>query len=384
MCPQKKGIDRKARPAVAWKAMRQQVHVNLGERSYTIHIGTGILDELGDLCRDVIKPCRVLLVSDSNVGPLYSEKATQSLAGAGFTVAQAEVPAGEESKSLPVLSDLYSRAVSAGLDRDSAVIALGGGMVGDLAGFLAATFLRGIGLVQAPTSLLAMVDSSVGGKTAVNLPEGKNLVGSFYQPRVVVTDPATLQTLPEREYVSGLAEVVKYGVISSPELLAEIEDRIEDVLARDGRLLEEIIASCCGIKARVVETDEREAGLREILNFGHTLGHAIEKVRAYRGLLHGEAVSVGMVFAAMLSVEVLGLPESDAVRLRNVLSSLGLPVCLPDLQWQELRAAVGVDKKGRRGQVRWVLIRAVGRVERGCVVEEAVLERTWERLLGQA
>jgi len=257
-------------------------------------------------------------------------------------------------------------------------------MVGDLAGFLAATFLRGIGLVQVPTSLLAMVDSSVGGKTAVNLPEGKNLVGSFYQPRVVVTDPATLQTLPEREYVSGLAEVVKYGVISSPELLAEIEDRIEDVLARDGRLLAEIIASCCGIKARVGEGDEREAGLREILNFGHTLGHAIEKVRAYRGLLHGEAVSVGMVFAAMLSVEVLGLPESDAVRIRNVLSSLGLPVCLPDLQWQELRAAVGVDKKGRRGQVRWVLIRAVGRVERGCVVEEAVLERTWERLMGQA
>ncbi|RKX30937.1 MAG: 3-dehydroquinate synthase [Verrucomicrobia bacterium] len=360
--------------------MRQQVHVNLGERSYTIHIGTGILDELGDLCRDVIKPCRVLLVSDSNVGPLYSEKATQSLAGAGFTVAQAEVPAGEESKSLPVLSDLYSRAVSAGLDRDSAVIALGGGMVGDLAGFLAATFLRGIGLVQVPTSLLAMVDSSVGGKTGVNLPEGKNLVGAFHQPRLVVTDPATLHTLAEREYVSGLAEVVKYGVIRSAGLLALLEERAEDMLARDGRLLEEVIAECCAIKARVVEEDERESGGRQVLNFGHTLGHAIETVMAYRGILHGEAVSVGMIFAAFLSVREAGLPEAEALRLRNILSELGLPVCLPELEWRQLRTAIGVDKKSRAGEIGWVLTPRLGEVRWGCRVSEEALEETWRRV----
>ncbi|HIE11408.1 MAG TPA: 3-dehydroquinate synthase [Kiritimatiellae bacterium] len=364
--------------------MRRQVHVNLGERSYTIHIGAGILDELGDRCRDVLQPCRVLVVSDSNVGPLYAQRTARCLEAAGFTVAQAEVPAGEQSKSLPVVSDLYSRAVSVGLDRDSAVAALGGGMVGDLAGFLAATFLRGINLVQVPTSLLAMVDSSVGGKTAVNLPQGKNLVGSFHQPRLVVTDPATLRSLPEREYAAGLAEVVKYGVIRSPGLLAEVEGRIEELLARDECLLTEVIAACCAVKAQVVEADEREAGLREILNFGHTLGHAVEKVCAYRGMLHGEAVSVGMVFAALLSVEVLGLPEREAVRIRNVLSSLGLPVCPPELRWAEVRGAVGVDKKGRGGEVRWVLIRAVGQAERGCVVEESVLERTWVRLLGQA
>lgn len=225
-----------------------------------------------------------------------------------------------------------------------------------------------------------MVDSSVGGKTGVNLPEGKNLVGAFYQPRVVVSDIATLNTLPEREYVAGLAEVVKYGVIHSGDLLGLVEESAEDVLARNHRLLAEIIAQCCAIKAWVVEQDEREGGLRQILNFGHTLGHAIETVMAYRGVLHGEAVSIGMIFAAFVSCEVLGLSEVEAMRIRNVLSELGLPVCVPDLNWSALRRVIGVDKKGRQGKVRWVLLRRIGEAEYGCEVEEALLERAWQRM----
>lgn len=356
--------------------MAHPVRVNLGERSYDIAIGSGLLPGLGESCRSVVAGKRVLLVADATVDGLYGNRADASLAAAGFEVVRAVVPAGEESKSGAHYLALLEKAAAAALDRHACVVALGGGVVGDLAGFVAATYLRGVSFVQVPTTLLAMVDSAVGGKTGINLPQGKNLVGAFHQPALVVCDTDLLRTLSEREFAAGLAEVIKYGIIYDAGLFAQLERDMEG-LEDDHAALAGIIARSCAIKAEVVGQDEREAGLRAILNFGHTLGHALEKVAGYGMFLHGEAVGVGMAYAARLSARVQGLPEDQVQRIVDLIRRAGLPVKAPRLAWADLRRAMDVDKKSRGGQPRFVLAERIGHVAWGCVVPEPVLEEAW-------
>jgi len=359
--------------------MPTHVRVRLGDRSYSIEVGAGVLPSFGARCRKLKLGASCLVVSDATVFSLYGRAVCDSLVKSGFRVSSAVVPAGEASKSSQMLSSLYTAALVGGLDRKSFIVALGGGVVGDLAGYLAATYLRGIPYVQVPTTLLAMVDSSVGGKTGINLPQGKNLVGAFHQPAFVLADLDTLATLPARELRAGLAEVVKYGVIRDAALFRRLEVQAAGLVAGDARLLGPMVARCCEIKADVVARDEREGGLRAILNFGHTLGHAVEQATGYRRYLHGEAVSLGMVFAARVSVRAAGLKPGDAARLEALLAALGLPVRQPRLAWQRIRGAMAVDKKSAGGLPRWVLARGIGRVQWGCEVPEAVLRGIWQR-----
>jgi len=341
----------------------RHVDVNLGDRSYTIHIGAGLLEDVPDHVRKAgLASGRVALVSDSNVMPLYGDKVRQSLADAGFAVVLCTVPAGEGSKTADKAAELCRSFLLGELDRTSSVIALGGGVVGDLAGFVAATYMRGIPYVQVPTSLLAQVDSSVGGKVGVNLPEAKNIVGSFYQPRAVIIDVSTLQTLPDREFRAGLAETVKYGVIADADVFSMMESRYEAILAQDRGILEELVERCCRIKADVVQQDEKERGVRVTLNYGHTIGHAIEAASGYDTFLHGEAVAIGMDGAARIAAR-LGLTDDGFVqRQARLLGSFGLPVAWAEMPIAQVVAAMKLDKKRAAGALRFVLPCEQGRV----------------------
>jgi len=360
--------------------MSQTVHVKLGDRGYDIHIGRGFEEVLAAEGRGAT----ALLVSDSNVDPLYGERCAEVLQARGFRVARAVVPAGEASKSLADAQRLYDHALSAHLDRSSVVVALGGGVVGDLAGFVAGTYLRGVKLQQVPTSLLAMVDSSVGGKTGVNLPQGKNLVGVFYQPIEVAVDLSTLATLPNREYFSGMAEIVKYGVIWDATLFRMLEEQVQALRDRDPGVLEAVVARCCEIKAEVVAMDERESGVRAILNYGHTLGHAIENVAGYGEWLHGEAIAIGMAYAGEVSCQCRDFARSDHERVVQLLAALELPVCRSALPgattWSALRQAMTADKKARETVPTFVLADQLGSVVFNCGVPEAVLQATFEAM----
>ena len=357
------------------------VPVTLGERSYNIHIGAGVLGRLGALCAETGLKGKCLVITDENVGEHYAQTVLQSLETAGFTASLATLPPGEQTKCGDRVFELYSRCIECGLDRYSFIVALGGGVVGDLAGYVAATYLRGIPFVQVPTSLLAMVDSSVGGKTGINLPEGKNLVGAFYQPRLVLADLQTLETLPEREYRAGLAEVVKYGIIYDAPFFQTLEENIEE-LPNVGNieLLAKVVGRCCEIKADVVAQDEREGGLRAILNFGHTVGHAVEKVAGYGEYVHGEAVAIGSAFAARASVELTGLPQDDCGRIETIFHALELPVNAPGCNWPDLRAALSVDKKTVGGMPKFVLVSEIGKSSIGNEIPEALMERIWNNL----
>lgn len=354
-----------------------EVKVELGARGYAIHVAKGALQDLAARCKAVLPGRQVLVVTDETVLSLYGLRIIEQMERAGFTVARAVVPPGEGAKSVEWFGRVCERAAEAKLDRSSAVLAVGGGVVGDLAGFVAAAFLRGVRLVQIPTTLLAMVDSAVGGKTGINLPQGKNLVGAFHQPSLVVCDPDVLATLSARERAAGLAEVIKYGVIRDAELFSYLERNIERLRAGDASALERVIAASCAIKAAVVSADEREAGERAILNFGHTLGHAVEQVAGYGTYLHGEAVGIGMAYAAQVSARHVGLPQADAGRIVELIRAAGLPVKAPELSWSDLRRAMAVDKKGQAGTPRFVLARAMGDVVYGERVPEALLEEVW-------
>lgn len=351
--------------------------VELGDRAYPIRIGTGLLDQLGTACAQQGLQGTGLLVTDDVVHALYGEAAFYALSEAGFRVAEHVVPAGESSKCHKELIAIYEAALEAGLERASFIIALGGGVVGDLAGYAAATYLRGLKLVQVPTTLLAMVDSAVGGKTGINLPQGKNLVGAFHQPALVLSDLGVLRSLPSREFAAGMAEVIKYGIIADPALLDILETAGPDEVLSDTARLEEIVRRSCDIKADVVRRDEREGGVRAILNFGHTLGHAIEQVTGYNEYLHGEAVAIGMVYASRLSERVTGLSPAATDKVMRVLRRQLLPMALPDLPWSALLRAMQRDKKRTRGAVGFVLARELGCVEYGCAVPESVLEEAW-------
>ena len=358
--------------------MKRDVIVDLGDRSYPIHIGSGNLDSLGDVCKAAGLKGRCLVVTSESLTresfvPIdYADRAFQSLERAGFNPALEVLPPGETAKSQEQLMKLYSKAAAHGLDRKCFMVALGGGVIGDLTGFAAASWLRGIRFVQVPTSLLAMVDSSVGGKTGINIPEGKNLVGAFHQPELVLMDLNTLKTLPPRELAAGMAEVVKYGVIWDADLFQTLEKS-----GADFTNLGETVARCCEIKAEVVGLDEREGGLRGILNFGHTAAHAIENVAGYGEFLHGEAVAIGMVYAAHLSVALKGLSVAESARIEKLLVSLSLPVSAPKLVWKDIRAAMTVDKKTVGGLTKFVLADRIGHVEFGCEVPEELLEDIW-------
>jgi 3-dehydroquinate synthase len=353
------------------------VQVSLGNRSYVIKVGSGLLARLGAECAALKLGQRCAVITDSHVGKKFAKPVLQSLAASGFEPALVTVPAGEKSKRLAMVEHCHDRLAAHRLERKSFVVALGGGVVGDLAGFVAATYLRGIPFVQVPTTLLAQVDSSVGGKTGVNLKAGKNLVGAFYQPRLVLCDLDTLKTLPEREYVSGLAEVIKYGIIYDAVLFAQLEHNLPKLLQRDPATLASVVARCCEIKAEVVGQDETESGLRAILNFGHTIGHAIENSSGYGKFLHGEAIAMGQVAAAKLSRAVLGLASDDLARIEKLLLHAGLPVKFKSnpAKRKKLFAAMQLDKKVSGGEIKFVLADRIGRVKFGCKVPAGLIEQ---------
>ena len=339
----------------------RELQVELGDRRYPIRIGRGLLDA-ADTLAALATGRHVLVVTDANVAPHYLARVQAAFAGK--QVGTLVLPAGEQEKTLARLGDVLAALAALGASRDATVVALGGGVVGDLAGFAAACWMRGVRLVQLPTTLLAMVDSSVGGKTAVDLPQGKNLVGAFHQPSAVLADVATLDTLPPRELRAGLAEVVKYGAIGNAEFFGWLEDHAEALLARDSDALAHAIATSCAHKAGVVARDETEQGERMLLNFGHTFGHAIETEQGYGGLLHGEAIAVGMVLAARLSADLGRAPWSDTARLAALLGRLELPVALPPgLTGEALLARMRLDKKAVSGAVRLILWSGLGQAE---------------------
>ena len=361
--------------------MMREVTVPLGARSYSILVGKRLLPELGRRCAALKLGQRCALISDANVAKLYAPTAEKSLRAAGFAPVLITVPAGETAKSLKTVQGCYDQLAAHRLERKSFVVALGGGVVGDLAGFVAATYLRGIPFIQVPTTLLAQVDSSVGGKVGVNLRAGKNLVGAFYQPRLVLADLDTLKSLPIRELRAGLAEVIKYGIIYDAPLFARLERDLPKLLKLHAQALAEVIARCCAIKAEVVGQDEMESGLRAILNFGHTIGHALEAISRYGKYLHGEAISIGQVAAAELSTVLTGLPPADAARIADLFRRAGLPTSV-ELNARELKnlfAAMRLDKKVSGGETKFVLAKRMGEVVWGQNVPEELIRETISR-----
>ena len=339
----------------------ETIRVNLGDRSYDITIRTGGLSTIGEWAARFSLGNRLLLVTDEHTEALFGETAVQSLKQAGFLPTMVTVPAGETSKSLAMADRIYEQAIRAGLDRGSAILALGGGVVGDLAGFAAATYLRGVPFLQVPTTLLAQVDSSVGGKVAVDHALGKNLIGAFYQPRGVLIDPQVLISLPEREFASGMAEVIKYGLIFDAAFLTELRTDALAVLGRDPQQMERIVARCCRMKAAVVERDEQDVGDRMLLNFGHTAGHAIETAGGFERFTHGEGVALGMLTATRLSELTGMIPAGTVAEVRSLLETYGLPVHCGGLRANELIRRMGTDKKREAGTLRWVLLEKPGR-----------------------
>lgn len=349
------------------------VTVSLGSRSYPILVGGDLLPSLGRRCKALGFANACAVIADAHVAPRFAPAALASLQAAGFSPTLVTVPAGEQAKRLKVVEACFDQLAAQRLERKSFVVALGGGVTGDLAGFVAASYLRGIAFVQVPTTLLAQVDSSVGGKVGVNLAAGKNLVGAFHQPRLVLCDLDTLATLPDREFRAGLAEVIKYGILSDPALFRRLERDLDRILHRDPAVLAPIVARCCQIKAEVVAEDETESGRRATLNFGHTIGHAIEAITAYGRYLHGEAISIGQVAAAILSSRLLQLPDSDVARIRTLFERAGLPttIRLSSTQRTRLLGAMRLDKKVAGGAVTFVLARRIGEVVWGQRVADA-------------
>ena len=364
--------------------MATKVMVNIpDERAYAVRIGAGILTGLGSHVKQacgIEDAGRALIITDSNVAPLYRDAARASLAEAGIRVNDIVVPAGEETKSLEVLGEIWEAMAQLGLGRDCVVVALGGGVVGDLAGFAGAAYMRGVKVVQVPTTLLAMVDSSVGGKTAINLDAGKNLVGAFKQPSYVCADTDTLATLPEREWRCGCAEVAKSAVIDSDEFFFWMADHAAAIAAREAEAVSEAIARCVVFKADVVAMDKTESkGVRECLNYGHTLGHAVEKLAGYGTFTHGEGVAEGMRFAARMAIDLVGASPEFVEAQDDLLDALGLPPLAWSAEPEALLDAMKRDKKARGGNVRFVLPRDVGEWELVEVDDATILAhlRTW-------
>ena len=359
----------------------KKVQVELRERSYTIHIDHGCLDQLGQSLEGFGFSSKAALITNPTVDALYGDRARKSLQEAGFDVITAVMQDGEEYKNLDTVSSLWDQLLSHQLDRKSPVVALGGGVAGDVAGFVAATYMRGIPFIQVPTTLLAQVDSSVGGKVGIDHAEGKNLIGAFYQPRLVWIDSATLDTLDEREIRCGLAEVVKYGVIADADFFAYLEEKIEDILELKPEAMNQVIQRCCQIKADVVSRDEQEGGLRAILNFGHTIGHAFEALGGYRGLKHGEGVSIGMLSETLLAVEMDLAGRECLERQEKLLQRIGLPVKAPRMDTGRLIQLMTMDKKARQGKIHIILPKKIGEVMLPQPVEADRIQPLLEKIM---
>ncbi|MBE2295466.1 MAG: 3-dehydroquinate synthase [Phycisphaerales bacterium] len=352
------------------------LHVELGDRRYPIYIGSGLLDQ-PDWLRPHIPSRQVLVVSNTTVAPLYLKRTLATLGG--LRCEAVILPDGEQYKTLAVLDEVFTALLQHRFDRNCTIIALGGGVVGDMAGFAAACYQRGVHFIQIPTTLLAQVDSSVGGKTAVNHPLGKNMIGAFYQPRCVLADTDTLATLPDRELSAGLAEVIKYGLIRDLPFLEWLEANLDALLAREGSALSEAIERSCRNKAEIVAADERETGERALLNLGHTFGHAIETGTGYGTWLHGEAVALGMVLAAELSARLGWLSEKQVERIRTLLDRARLPLAPPpDLSADDFLRLMAVDKKVKDGQLRLILPRGLGQSIIADDVDPILLRKTLE------
>ena len=356
--------------------MTKTLRVELGENSYSIIVGSGLLNRVAELLTPHIKSNKVLIVSDAFVKARYMPVVRQSLTDAGLDVHAIEIPVGEESKSLAQFSRIQDSLVAHQLDRGSTLIALGGGVIGDLAGFAAAVYMRGIAYVQIPTTLQAQVDASVGGKTAINHPKGKNLIGAFHQPKLVIIDVNTLKTLPQRDIRAGLIEVIKMGVIRDEPLFKMVEDNLDTILNTEDATLIEMISSGCVNKAEIVAKDEKESRLRMVLNYGHTFGHALEALTHYNRYRHGEAVSIGMNCAAQLAVNLRMFSETDFQRQRALLKRAKLPLTFPpDLTPEVLCDAMYLDKKTLAGKLRLILPTRIGEVViRNDVDNQHVLE----------
>jgi 3-dehydroquinate synthase len=356
------------------------ITVNLGARSYPIYLGEGVLPELARALQDMGQRGAVAIVTDSNVGPLYAGRTEALVREAGLEPVTCAIEAGEAGKRLAQIDYLCGEFLAGGLDRSSCVVALGGGVVGDVAGFAAASFMRGIPVVQVPTTIVAQVDSSVGGKTAVNHAAGKNIIGAFHQPSAVIMDTALLSTLPSRELKAGLAEAIKHGVIADEELFAYFETNADAILNKELPALELPIRRSCEIKTAVVAKDEREHGVRANLNYGHTFGHGIEAVTEYSRFLHGEAVAMGMCAAAVLSLD-LGLVRSDFVeQQRACIASYGLPTAWPEIPVDATLAAMKHDKKVRAGTMKFIVADRMGHVVHRTDVTEAQARAALESL----
>ncbi len=346
--------------------MVSEIDVNLSQQSYKIAIETQGIDRLGEWITSLKLGKKVMVVSNPVIFRHYGERAIASLTSAGFDVSSCTIPAGERYKTPATVQKIYDAALENRLERSSTLVALGGGVIGDMTGFAAATWLRGINFVQVPTTLLAMVDASIGGKTGVNHPQGKNLIGAFYQPRLVLIDPEVLNTLPAREFRAGMAEVIKYGVIWDAQLFEQMDEskRLDQMRYLNPDLLSTILSRSCQAKADVVSKDEKEANLRAILNYGHTIGHAVESLTGYRLINHGEGVAIGMVAAGKLAVELQMWHQEDAARQDALIQKTGLPTQLPaGLDNQAIIDALQTDKKVKDGEVRFVLPSQIGLVK---------------------
>ncbi len=355
----------------------KQVRVNLGKNSYRILIGAGLLARAGDKLKEIGFGDKIVIITDPTVRKLYGDSLERSLTDSGFKTLVLEVPEGEEQKSLETAGRLYQELTDGYAERNTPLLALGGGVIGDLTGFVAATYMRGVPLIQAPTTLLAQVDSSIGGKVAVNHGRLKNKIGAFYQPRLVIADITTLNTLRTRELSDGLAEVIKYGIIRDREFFAYLEENIDRIKALDGEALETVVSRSAKIKADVVARDELDLGLRNILNYGHTVGHAVESTSDF-GVQHGEAVAIGMLAEARISNRLGILQQNEVDRIKNILTRAGLPTRVPDFQMEKLMQDMKHDKKILQGKIRVVLPRAIGDV----FIAEEVSPDLIEQVLG--
>ena len=354
------------------------IRVNLSSNSYNIYIDNGLLERVGDTLVKEKAPCKTLLITDKNIEKVYGSIVMESLKRNKFDVRLVTLKPGEEQKTLETACILYDTCFDHKLDRNSLIVALGGGVVGDISGFVAATFMRGIPFIQVPTSLLAQVDSSIGGKVAVNHPKGKNMIGSFYQPKAVFVDTDTLSTLPAPELVAGLMEVIKYGVIKNAELFEYIEKSLYDILQFNHNALLKIIATSCQIKANVVEEDEKEKHLRAILNYGHTIGHAIETVTNYKKYRHGEAVAIGMLYATRIAIDMRLADNTVFERQLSLIKRLGLPL-QTGLKPEEIVKTLYADKKVIAGRLRFILPTKIGEV----IISDQVTEEMLYRILSE-
>jgi 3-dehydroquinate synthase len=356
----------------------EKIRVELAERSYDISVGWNILDKIDKAVRSFGFSPKIAVVSNPTVFSLYGKRISESLKKSGFDVLTVIIPDGEEYKDLLWVQHIYNELLMHKLDRASALIALGGGVVGDITGFAASTYMRGISYIQVPTTLLAQVDSSVGGKTGVNHKLGKNMIGTFWQPKLVWVDIETLKTLPKKELLAGLSEVIKYGVIRDKKLFDFLELNREKVLSLDVDSLTYIVKRSCEIKAEVVSKDERESGLRSILNYGHTIGHAIETVTGYKKFLHGETVAIGMSLEARLAQKLKFINKDEVLRIRKLIDSYGLPTQMPDnLDLNNVFSSLQLDKKAIAGELKFILPEKIGRVK----IHKGVAERAIKQIL---